>query len=325
MKSQNERMTKMPWRRAPLSVPNLLAATCFLVWVAIPVSVQGSVETFGNFHTVGVVLDSPPHIQEESIARVELYELYGQRARRLQDPVKVVGQPFWAGSVFDLHPDKVYRFRADYIGHDGKGIHREQFTGRTRPEPGEPPRPLREIHVATTGRDENPGTRSLPLRTLAAALRVANQPGTHVVIHEGTYYEGGLPTPGNGTADAPIVIRGVDREKVILDGSAEELLTAEWKSLGGDLYSAPYEGQTWVVAVRDNRTGTVRRMYPVGSLENLKARQVGKHSFETYQIREAWFCTGQEIFVYCPDFNPEEMTSTWDTIHPLWFIQQTDM
>ena len=44
-----------------------------------------------------------------------------------------------------------------------------------------------DIHVATTGSDENAGTEEAPLATIAKALELV-QAGDRILIHEGTYY-----------------------------------------------------------------------------------------------------------------------------------------
>jgi hypothetical protein len=267
-----------------------------------------SAETHGNFHTMGIVLDVPQGFTPTQIKQVKLSMLVGDKPRRLLDPVQVGDNAFYAVSVFDLQPDTQYKFRAEFVSQKSQVVHREEFSGRTRAELGEPPAALRELHVAKTGDDANPGTASRPKKTIGAALRIANQPGTHVVIHQGIYHEGGLPAVGKGTASAPIVVRGAKDDSVIIDGTDTTSLAVKWKDLGDGYYSTPYQGQTWLVGVRHRRTGAVRRLYPVGSLANLKAKKLGSHSFDTYQIREAYYCTGKEIFVYCPYYQPTEMT-----------------
>ncbi|MFP6887944.1 MAG: hypothetical protein VB997_10290, partial [Opitutales bacterium] len=202
-------------------------------WIALALLLAAlevrAAETFGNFHTMGVVLDAPKGVVPARIREVRLFQLQAGRLRRLLDPVQVHDYSFYAGSVFDLQPGTEYRFRAEFVGMDGKVLHHEEFAGRTRDEPGEPPKARREIHVATTGNDANPGTAALPKRTLAEALKGANQAGTHVVLHGGIYFEGDLPAVGKGTAEAPIVIRGAKGETAILDGSDQACLSATWK------------------------------------------------------------------------------------------------
>ena len=265
-------------------------------------------QTYGNFHTLGVVLGLPGSLSLDQVGQVRLYMLNGTTTRRLLDPVQLHDDPLYAVSVFGLQPGRQYRFRAEFLDSSGQVLQREEFTGQTRAEPGEPPKSVHEIHVARTGRDSNPGTIAEPKKTLAAALARAKQPGTHVVLHEGVYYEGDLASSARGTTAAPIVVRGARGEQVILDGSDETCRSATWKNLGGGYFSTPFKGQSWVVCVRHTRTGAVRRMYPVGSRAKLMARRVGKFSFDAFKITEAYFCSGSEIILFCPYYRPESMT-----------------
>ncbi len=63
------------------------------------------------------------------------------------------------------------------------------------------------LHVSPAGTDTNPGTATLPLRTLQRALDLA-QPGTRISLAEGVYDPAETRRPG--TADAPIVIAGIE-------------------------------------------------------------------------------------------------------------------
>ena len=173
-------------------------------------------------HDLGIVLELPGEPVTgpcEPGSRCSM--LNGTTTRRLLDPVQLRDDPFYAVSVFGLQPGRQYRFRAEFLDGNGDVLRREEFTGQTRAEPREPPNSVREIHVATTGTDSNPGTVARPKKTLAAALKLATQPGTHVVLHKGMYFEGDLVTSARGTAAAPIVVRGARGEDVILDGSDE--------------------------------------------------------------------------------------------------------
>jgi hypothetical protein len=224
-----------------------LCLATVLSLIASPIDDAASAETYGNFHTLGIVLDVPNGFTPARVSQVKLYMLRGTKARRLLDPVQVHDFTFYAVSVFDLKPDTKYSFRAEFFNARGEMIHKEEFTGQTRPEPGEPPAALKEIHVATSGDDANPGTAARPKKTLAAALQVANRAGTHVVVHEGVYYEGDLPAAGKGTAAAPIVVRGAKGETAIIDGSDQTCLAADWKDLGGGYFSTSFKGKSWVV------------------------------------------------------------------------------
>jgi hypothetical protein len=60
-----------------------------------------------------------------------------------------------------------------------------------------------EYHVAKTGLDGNPGTRSKPFKTISAAADVAH-PGDTITVHEGTYREEVAPPLGGSSDDKRI-------------------------------------------------------------------------------------------------------------------------
>jgi hypothetical protein len=81
-----------------------------------------------------------------------------------------------------------------------------------------------EFHVATTGNDMNPGSKSKPFKTIQAAANVA-QPGDTITVHAGIYREWVNP-PRGGESDAKrIVYQAAPGEKVVITGGGnrEEL------------------------------------------------------------------------------------------------------
>ena len=77
------------------------------------------------------------------------------------------------------------------------------------------------------GSEDFPGTADRPFKTLKQASR-SLKPGDKAMIHPGIYHEqimGGV----SGTAEAPIVYEGVDRDKVILRGS---MFLDDWRQKG---------------------------------------------------------------------------------------------
>ena len=282
-----------------------------LLVLGLPASAVPAAETIGNFHTIGIVLELPGSLSPGQVSQVRVSMLDGTSSRRLLDAVQIRDESFYAVSVFGLQPGQRYRFRAEFIGSTGRVLSREEFGGQTRAqpvEPGEPAGAVQAIHVASTGVDSNPGTVGRPKQTIASALAAVKRPGTQVVVHQGVYFEGDLVTSARGTARMPIVVRGARGESVIIDGSDTGVGTTTWKELGGGLFSTPFKGQSWVVCVRHAQSGSVRRLYPVGSLAKLKSRRVGKFGFAEFRITEAYFCTGSEVVVYCPYFKPRSMT-----------------
>ncbi len=61
-------------------------------------------------------------------------------------------------------------------------------------------------HVAITGSDANPGTKSAPFRTVQKAVNVAAA-GSTVLVHAGTYSGRVVVTRRSNRADAPVVVR----------------------------------------------------------------------------------------------------------------------
>ncbi|MGQ9576047.1 MAG: right-handed parallel beta-helix repeat-containing protein [Thermoguttaceae bacterium] len=96
-----------------------------------------------------------------------------------------------------------------------------------------------EFHVATEGRDENPGTRAAPLRTIQRAAELA-QPGDVITVHEGVYRERINP-PRGGLSDAKrIVYQAAPGEKVEIKGS--EVIKG-WVKVQGDLWKVTLPNQ----------------------------------------------------------------------------------
>lgn len=282
-----------------------LVATA-LAALALLVHSSPAAETFGNFHTMGVVLNVPSGYTPAQISEVRLYEVRATGDRRLQDPVQVGAYNYYAGSVFYLQPNRTYSFRADFYNTAHTLVRTETFAGSTRTEPGSLPAPRQEIHVATTGDNGYPGTAAQPKRTLGGAFAAVTQRGTHIVVHGGTYHEGDLNPPNDGTTSAPTVVRAADGEDVIFDGSAPQYFSSGWTSLGGGYYSRPFSGYTQLVAWRNKITGETFRCYPVATLAELNGKYSGTPSktFALYNITGAYHFSGSLITLYCPAFTP---------------------
>ena len=75
-----------------------------------------------------------------------------------------------------------------------------------------------ELHVAPSGNDANPGTRSAPLRTVQRAADLA-QAGDVVTVHEGVYRERISPPRGGESDSKRIVYQAAAGEKVEIKGS----------------------------------------------------------------------------------------------------------
>jgi hypothetical protein len=71
-------------------------------------------------------------------------------------------------------------------------------------------------YVSTTGSDTNPGTSSSPFKTFAKAISLL-LPGDQVLAFGGTYAEQ-INITKSGTATAPIILKPVSGQQVIIDG-----------------------------------------------------------------------------------------------------------
>lgn len=90
----------------------------------------------------------------------------------------------------------------------------------------------RELHVTVNGSDTNPGTRSLPLRTIQRGAELA-KPGDVITVHEGIYRERINPPKGGTSNRRRIVYRSAPGEKVSIKGSE---VVKDWINVQGDTW-----------------------------------------------------------------------------------------
>ena len=90
----------------------------------------------------------------------------------------------------------------------------------------------REIHVAKTGNDGNPGSVESPYLTIGKSAEEA-QPGDTVVVHAGTYREWVKPRRGGRDESRRIVYRAAAGEDVLVKGSEQ---IASWVNQGGGVW-----------------------------------------------------------------------------------------
>lgn len=126
--------------------------------------------------------------------------LYRVRPETVPPPIVPIQQ--FAGSIFDLRPDTMYEIELHAKDADGNVDQTLMLSGRTRAVPRDPMTP-KMVSVNNT-------------QTLNAALAAAKA-GDVITLAAGTY-NGQFALNASGTADNPIVVRGVDRDTVVLDG-----------------------------------------------------------------------------------------------------------
>jgi len=260
--------------------------------------------TFGNFHTMGVLLNK---YKASNVGQIRLYQISNGVSNRLVDAVQVGATTNFAASVFNLAPGSNYQFKAEYYGTSAQLLSSETFSGSTRAEMTGLPAPVKEIHVAITGNDANAGTAAAPLRTIGAALQ-AVKAGYHVVIHGGTYYEGDLEVPDVGTSLAPVVIRVATNETPVMDGSDPSMFSSGWTSAGNGYYYRAFAGEVDLLCFRNRLTGQTFRAYPVATMDEMNGKYIdngGKiTSFSANNITAAYNCSGTTLTIYCPQFTP---------------------
>ena len=259
-----------------------LGVCCLLGLVAAEVRA----EAYGNFETMGVVVDVPRGGKPEQIAEVRAHLREVDGRRRVQNLVQVGNLPLYATSLFFLQPDTEYEVEAEFLDQAGAVLSRSLERGRTRPEPTLPDT-AQVLYVSSEGNDANPGTPEAPLRTLRRASSLVAA-GTTVWVAEGTYYEGGLSIPRNGTTEAPLVVRAAEGAEVVLDGADPELISADWQPVGPGLYRHPFESTTWNVSLKDRKSGVVTRLYPMRTLEELVSQRSAGMTFQELGITGAY-------------------------------------
>ncbi len=88
------------------------------------------------------------------------------------------------------------------------------------------------IHVSPHGDDAGPGSSERPLRTLAAAARLA-EPGDTVRVHAGTYRERVDPPRGGESESKRITYEAAPGERVVITGSEP---VKDWRKVEGDTW-----------------------------------------------------------------------------------------
>ncbi|MDA0991698.1 MAG: hypothetical protein O3A51_13225, partial [Verrucomicrobia bacterium] len=72
--------------------------TRFATGLLLTTSLSFGAETYGNFHTMGVILDPPGGYTAAQIGEVRLYEVRPAGDRRLLNPVRANALNYFSGS-----------------------------------------------------------------------------------------------------------------------------------------------------------------------------------------------------------------------------------
>jgi hypothetical protein len=193
---------------------------CFAA-VASSVAAQ-TVTTTPTFNNIGIVLDLPGPVSGPAQLFVKPPGAPVTEFREIHPLSRLTATRF-AGSAFGLEPGKSYDFKLMVLPLPSP----IQFSASTRSDRF-PDATNTTYHVSPiSGNDANSGLSfAQAFRSLAKALSVANA-GAHILLYDGTYYEGDLIAPRSGTATAPILIENAPGARPVLSG-LDTNFTASW-------------------------------------------------------------------------------------------------
>ena len=227
---QRQQIERRKSRHLPRTWIAVLSFCC-----AVPAA-QPALSTYGNYHTVGITVDvaAGSDADRDATATVEYRTAGG--AYRSGFPLTRISDTRFVGSLFWLTPGTTCDVRVTLADPDGGVLNGVVLTTSTatRSEPTVPA-PLRSVYVSAAGNDTAPGDGSPahPYATLARAFQSA-QPGDHIILRGGIYYQGEVSPSASGTSGAPIVVTAYPGETVILDGADPS--TVSWTASGAGIY-----------------------------------------------------------------------------------------
>jgi hypothetical protein len=266
------------------------------------------VEVYGNYHTAGVIADIPDGLTGDQIWMMKCYLNVNGTWKPMQDLVQVRDYAWFATSIFWLQPDSAYQVKVVVIDRQNKIRASWYGEGRTRKDPVIPSTD-KNVYVATTGNDANPGTKEQPFRTIEHAMTNAVA-GMTIWVNGGVYYEGNLVFEKNGAPGRPIVLRAVPGQSAVMDGSDPALTDGSaWKKTADGLYmhAFPYAASTCPV-LEDRQTGARIRLMPVHTRDELRRRAIKKWAedvpdytpFAELDLAGGVFCDGKDIYMALP-------------------------
>ncbi|MHC4714037.1 MAG: right-handed parallel beta-helix repeat-containing protein, partial [Planctomycetota bacterium] len=255
-------------------------------------------EVYGNFECVGVVADLPSGHTVAQIGEVRVYIDDGGAWKRVQNAVRVGFENFYASSVFNLEPGTNYNFRVEFYNTTASLIDTQYMGGSTRAEPAIPAT-ANNLFVSTSGSDSGAGTIGDPFATVAHAFSVATA-GTTIHLRGGTYYQGEVYPPRDGTAANPIVLRAYGGENVILDGAEPSLISTSWTTVQPQVYRRSYTGDPRNVTLKRKSNGEVFRAFMMATADEVITRTSEGYSFDTLLIDAAYCADGANLTIRVP-------------------------
>ena len=261
------------------------ANVALLSWAAVlctpvgGVEATASLELYGNYHSMGVVvtLDPGDDPDQDLVATVSYRS--GSEPYAAGFPLTRTRDTQLVGSLFWLTPGTGYDVQIALSDPDGGPLHGTIVSGTaaTRSEIVIPAA-TRSLVVSPAGSGSactEPSPCSLG-EGIAQAVA-----GDEVVLRGGVYFQGGISLPRSGSAGAPIVIRAFDGETPILDGSDPQSFV--WAHQGGGVYATTVNVGNTHLVVADGE-----RLYPYQSLADLQSLIWGLPGF---------YSTGTSVYV----------------------------
>jgi hypothetical protein len=271
-----------------------------------PASAAVSVELYGTFHAMGVIVtigasDDP---DGDATASVE-YRVSGGGAYRQGFPLSHIENTRFVGSLFWLEPGTAYDVRVGFSDPDGGPLDGTTIAGTasTRAEITIPT-PSNSYYVSPTGIG-TACTFGTPC-SLVYGLNQA-QAGDEVVLRGGDYHQGGLSLPRSGMVGAPIVVRSHAGETAVLDGG--DPATFSWASQGSGVYRATVNAPDPHLV-----TANGQRLYPYQSLPDLQSLSWGIPGF---------YASGTTVYVrLAGDANPNGVAMVVSRYNMAFTVEQ---
>jgi parallel beta-helix repeat protein len=231
-----------------------------LLWLVPQARGAASLELYGTFHAMGVIVTLDPSDDPDGDAVAAVAYRSGSDAFRTGFPLSRVAASRWVGSLFWLEPGTSYDVRVTITDPDHGPLDQTTLEtgGATRPEIVIPA-PVHSFFVSPGGS----GAACSPDSpcSLDEGLDRA-EAGDEVVLQGGAYFVGDIDLTRSGSDGAPIVIRGSDGETAVLDGADPDPFV--WAASGSGVYSTAARSTAIHLVLADGK-----RLFPYESLNDL--------------------------------------------------------
>ena len=215
--------------------PLFIIANIVSILLAIPSSqVHGAtMELYGNFHTMGVIVTLETGEDPDGDAGAYLEYRAGSHPYKQGFTPTRVGDRF-VGSLFWLSPGINYDVRVTLSDPDGGILDGTVLNGSisTRAEITVPS-PTAQYYVSPGGSGTT-CTLGSPC-SLATGISQA-QPGEAVILRDGNYQIGDISSSRSGTASSPIMIQAYPGETPALDGADPDSNSFTWEEYANGVY-----------------------------------------------------------------------------------------